>query len=57
MKVTVIEMFQDSMTGKYHKTGDQIEISDAKRVDKLVDMKLVEVIESSPKPKKTTSKK
>jgi len=55
MKVTVIETFQDALTGGHYSVGDVIDISDQKRIDNMVDKKLVEVAE--PKVSKKVSRK
>lgn len=45
MKVAVIETFQDKITGAHYSKGDVINITDTKRVDAMLNMKLVEVAE------------
>lgn len=55
MKVTVIEIFQDKETGNHHQIGETIDVKDSKRLDELVQAKVVKMVESS-KPKKTTGK-
>lgn len=45
MKVTVIKTFQDAITGQHYHAGDVINITDAKRVSAMEDLKLVEVTE------------
>lgn len=54
MKVTVIEIYQDKNTLEHHQIGDVLDIKDQKRVDELVEAKVVKVVESSKPTKKTT---
>ena len=56
MKVTVTEIYQDKYTLEHHQIGEVLDVKDAKRVDELVSAGVVKVMESSSKPKKTTTK-
>lgn len=56
MKVTVIEIYQDKNTLDHHQVGEVLDIKDSKRVDELVEAKVVKVVESSRPAKKTTNK-
>lgn len=56
MKVTVIEIYQDKYTLEHHQIGEVLDVKDTKRVDELVAAGVVKVMESSSKPKKTTTK-
>lgn len=56
MKVTVIEIYQDKNTLEHHNVGEILDIKDSKRVDELVEAKVVKVMESSKPAKKTTIK-
>lgn len=55
MKVTVIEKFQDAITGAHYSKGDVIDVTDQKRIDNMVSNNLVEVAE--PKVAKKTNRK
>lgn len=58
MKVTVIEIFADKFTGEVYQVGDVINIKDQKRVDDLVERKLVKVEDvAEDKPKTSTAKR
>lgn len=56
MKVTVIEIYQDKITGEHHQIGEILEIKDSKRIDELVGAGVVKMMESSKPSKKTTTK-
>lgn len=56
MKVTVTEIYQDKYTLEHHQIGEVLDIKDSKRVDELVEAKVVKVMESSKPAKKTTNK-
>lgn len=56
MKVTVIEIYQDKITGEHHQIGEVLDIKDSKRADELVEAGVVKMMESSKPSKKTTTK-
>lgn len=58
MKVTVKEVFQDKFTLKHYAVGQEIEVSDQKRIEVLKSKGLVDVPETvTEEPRKKSTKR
>lgn len=49
MKLRVLQVFQDKETREHYKPGDVIDVKDAARTKRLVDLALVEKVQVSKK--------